>query len=82
MIHYFYNFFYLMFFRHFQHTAPQHRQYLSFDGVGCGTPAQREKQHQQSRASKAYGKVLIFFRCCNNLAMNSSRQSFSHILGR
>lgn len=40
-----------------QHTAPQHRQYLSFDGVGYGSPVQREKQYQQSRASKAYGKV-------------------------
>lgn len=40
-----------------QHTAPQHRQYLSYDGVGMGSPAQRERQYQQSRASKAYGKV-------------------------
>lgn len=40
-----------------KHTAPQHRQYLSFDGVGYGSPGQREKQYQQSRASKAYGKV-------------------------
>lgn len=41
----------------FQHTAPQHRQYLSYDGVGMGSPGQRERQHQQSRATKAYGKV-------------------------
>lgn len=42
------------------HTAPQHRQYLSFDGVGYGSPGQREKQYQQSRASKAYGKVVEY----------------------
>lgn len=41
----------------FQHTAPQHRQYLSYDGAGMGSPGQRERQHQQSRATKAYGKV-------------------------
>lgn len=41
-----------------QHTAPQHRQYLSFDGVGTGTPAQREKQYQSRRAIKAQEKVL------------------------
>ncbi|XP_031631350.1 dnaJ homolog subfamily C member 28 [Contarinia nasturtii] len=43
-----------------KHTAPQHRQYLSYDGVGYGPPAQREKQYQQSRASKAYGKVVEY----------------------
>ncbi|XP_055301208.1 dnaJ homolog subfamily C member 28 [Sitodiplosis mosellana] len=43
-----------------KHTAPQHRQYLSHDGVGYGAPAQRERQYQQSRASKAFGKVVEY----------------------
>uniref|UniRef100_A0A182K5Z3 J domain-containing protein n=1 Tax=Anopheles christyi TaxID=43041 RepID=A0A182K5Z3_9DIPT len=41
-----------------RHTAPQHRQYLSFDGVGYGTPAQRQKQYQAVRAVKAQERVL------------------------
>ncbi|XP_052864191.1 dnaJ homolog subfamily C member 28 [Anopheles cruzii] len=41
-----------------RHTAPQHRQYLSFDGVGFGTPAQRQKQYQAVRAQKAQERVL------------------------
>uniref|UniRef100_A0A182LSB4 J domain-containing protein n=1 Tax=Anopheles culicifacies TaxID=139723 RepID=A0A182LSB4_9DIPT len=41
-----------------KHTAPQHRQYLSFDGIGYGTPAQRQKQYQAVRAAKAQERVL------------------------
>ncbi|KAH8376683.1 hypothetical protein KR093_000902, partial [Drosophila rubida] len=41
-----------------KHTAPQHRQYLSNDGIGIGTPFQREKQYQQVRAMKAQERVL------------------------
>lgn len=41
-----------------KHTAPQHRQYLSFDGIGMGTPAQRQNQSQQARAMKAQERVL------------------------
>lgn len=41
-----------------RHTAPQHRQYLSFDGIGMGTPAQRQKQYQQARAMMAQERVL------------------------
>uniref|UniRef100_A0A2M4ALQ7 Putative molecular chaperone dnaj superfamily n=1 Tax=Anopheles triannulatus TaxID=58253 RepID=A0A2M4ALQ7_9DIPT len=41
-----------------KHTAPQHRQYLSFDGIGYGTPAQRQKQYQVVRASRAQERVL------------------------
>ncbi|XP_050675877.1 dnaJ homolog subfamily C member 28 [Leptidea sinapis] len=41
-----------------KHTAPQHRQYLSFEGVGHGTPFQREKQWHQVRAQKAANNVL------------------------
>ncbi|ELU01987.1 hypothetical protein CAPTEDRAFT_170613 [Capitella teleta] len=38
---------------HFQHTAPQHRQYLSYESVGFGTPSQRERQYQQFRTQRA-----------------------------
>lgn len=41
-----------------RHTAPQHRQYLSHDGVGVGNPFQREKQYQQIKAMKAQDRVL------------------------
>ncbi|KPI99356.1 DnaJ-like subfamily C member 28 [Papilio xuthus] len=41
-----------------KHTAPQHRQYLSFEGVGYGTPFQRQKQWQQARAQKAAANVM------------------------
>lgn len=41
-----------------KHTAPQHRQYLSYDGYGFGTPAQRERQHQTRKAMKAQERVL------------------------
>ncbi|KAM7351183.1 dnaJ homolog subfamily C member 28 [Cochliomyia hominivorax] len=41
-----------------RHTAPQHRQYLSFDGMGVGNPFQRQKQYQQIKAMKAQERVL------------------------
>ncbi|XP_039479114.1 dnaJ homolog subfamily C member 28 [Drosophila santomea] len=41
-----------------KHTAPQHRQYLSNEGIGVGTPFQRQKQYQQVRAMKAQERVL------------------------
>lgn len=41
-----------------QHTAPQHRQYLNYEGLGIGNPFQREKQYQQIKAMKAQNKVL------------------------
>lgn len=41
-----------------KHTAPQHRQYLSFEGVGYGTPFQRQKQWAQARAQKATENVM------------------------
>lgn len=43
-----------------RHTAPQHRQYLTYGGFGIGTPAQREKQFQQRRAMKAQETVLEY----------------------
>lgn len=40
--------------------APQHRQYLSFDGVGFGTPSQREKQYIQFRVDRASEQVMEY----------------------
>ncbi|CAH0715821.1 unnamed protein product, partial [Brenthis ino] len=41
-----------------KHTAPQHRQFLSFDGIGYGTPSQRQKQYAQVRAQRAAINVM------------------------
>ncbi|EFA08155.1 dnaJ homolog subfamily C member 28 [Tribolium castaneum] len=41
-----------------KHTAPQHRQYLSYDGVGVGNPFQRQKQYTRIRAQHAADNVL------------------------
>uniref|UniRef100_A0A1A9VZQ4 J domain-containing protein n=1 Tax=Glossina brevipalpis TaxID=37001 RepID=A0A1A9VZQ4_9MUSC len=41
-----------------EHTAPQHRQYLSYEGYGVGNPFQRQKQYQQIKAMKAQERVL------------------------
>lgn len=41
-----------------KHTAPQHRQYLSYGGAGSGTPFQREKQYMKMRAMQAASNVL------------------------
>uniref|UniRef100_A0A1B6MQD0 J domain-containing protein n=2 Tax=Graphocephala atropunctata TaxID=36148 RepID=A0A1B6MQD0_9HEMI len=41
-----------------KHTAPQHRQYLTYDGFGAGTPSQRHKQYQKLRASTAIDNVF------------------------
>ncbi|XP_072178660.1 dnaJ homolog subfamily C member 28-like [Diadema setosum] len=40
-----------------KHTAPQHRQYLEYEGIGYGTPNQRQKQYQKHRAVKAADAV-------------------------
>ncbi|XP_071101845.1 dnaJ homolog subfamily C member 28-like [Haliotis cracherodii] len=40
-----------------KHTAPQHRQYLSFEGIGSGTPIQRQRIYQQYRVAKATDNV-------------------------
>ncbi|XP_010288792.1 PREDICTED: dnaJ homolog subfamily C member 28 [Phaethon lepturus] len=40
--------------------APQHRHYLSFEGVGFGTPSQREKQYMQFRVDRATEQVLEY----------------------
>ncbi|KAI1698661.1 dnaJ domain-containing protein [Ditylenchus destructor] len=38
-----------------RHVAPQHRQFLEYDGIGSGTPVERQKFNQQYRFSKAVG---------------------------
>nr|XP_054752639.1 dnaJ homolog subfamily C member 28-like [Lytechinus pictus] len=40
-----------------KHTVPQHRQYLEYEGIGFGTPSQRQKQYQKYRAMKASDAV-------------------------
>jgi len=40
-----------------EHTAPQHRQYLSNEGLGAGTPGQRQRQYQKYRAMRAAENV-------------------------
>ncbi|KAM6310083.1 dnaJ homolog subfamily C member 28 [Aegotheles albertisi] len=44
----------------FKPKAPQHRHYLSFEGVGFGTPSQREKQYMQFRVDRATEQVLEY----------------------
>lgn len=43
-----------------RHTAPQHRQYLSFDGFGRGSPMQRSRQHDKHRAESAAVKAVEY----------------------
>ncbi|KAM9389876.1 dnaJ homolog subfamily C member 28 isoform 1-T2 [Phaethornis superciliosus] len=38
----------------------RHRHYLSFEGVGFGTPGQREKQYMQFRVDRAAEQVLEY----------------------
>lgn len=40
--------------------APQHRHYLSYEGMGSGTPSQRERQYQQFRIDRATDQVLEY----------------------
>ncbi|XP_003462268.1 dnaJ homolog subfamily C member 28 [Cavia porcellus] len=44
----------------FQYNTPQHRHYLSFEGIGFGTPSQREKQYRQFRADRATEQVMEY----------------------
>lgn len=44
----------------FKYRTPQHRHYLSFEGVGSGTPSQREKQYRQFRADRAAEQVMEY----------------------
>ncbi|XP_021956401.1 dnaJ homolog subfamily C member 28 [Folsomia candida] len=43
-----------------KHTVPQHRQYLNYDGVGSGTPFEREKQHIKYKRAKAAENVMDY----------------------
>lgn len=43
-------------------NAPQHRHYLNFEGVGSGTPSQRERQYRQFRVDRATDQVLEYRR--------------------
>ncbi|XP_078698970.1 dnaJ homolog subfamily C member 28-like [Branchiostoma floridae x Branchiostoma belcheri] len=43
-----------------KHTVPQHRQYLGFEGVGYGTPTQRQRQYQQYRVDRAANRVVDY----------------------
>ncbi|KAF5903818.1 dnaJ subfamily C member 28 [Clarias magur] len=40
--------------------APQHRHYLNYEGVGSGTPSQRERQYRQFRMDRATDQVLEY----------------------
>ncbi|XP_059576702.1 dnaJ homolog subfamily C member 28 [Alligator mississippiensis] len=44
----------------FKSKTPQHRHYLSFEGVGFGTPSQRERQYMQFRVDRAADQVLEY----------------------
>jgi len=44
----------------FKHTAPQHRQYLSYDGFGRGSPMQRQRQFDKHRAETAAVKAIEY----------------------
>uniref|UniRef100_UPI00398E9CC1 dnaJ homolog subfamily C member 28 n=1 Tax=Pristiophorus japonicus TaxID=55135 RepID=UPI00398E9CC1 len=44
----------------FKYTAPQHRQYLTFEGIGSGAPSQREKQYRTFRVNRANEQVLDY----------------------
>ncbi|CAB1452782.1 unnamed protein product [Pleuronectes platessa] len=41
-------------------AALPHRHYLSYDGMGSGTPSQRERQYQQIRVDRATEEVLNY----------------------
>ncbi|XP_007090490.1 dnaJ homolog subfamily C member 28 [Panthera tigris] len=44
----------------FKYKTPQHRHYLSFEGIGFGSPSQREKQYRQFRADRATEQVMEY----------------------
>ncbi|XP_075962783.1 dnaJ homolog subfamily C member 28 isoform X2 [Anarhichas minor] len=41
-------------------TALPHRHYLNYEGVGSGTPSQRERQYRQIRVDRASEQVLNY----------------------
>lgn len=44
----------------FKYNTPQHQHYLSFEGIGFGTPSQREKQYRHFRADRATEQVMEY----------------------
>ncbi|XP_015760021.1 PREDICTED: dnaJ homolog subfamily C member 28-like [Acropora digitifera] len=42
------------------HTAPQHRQYLEYEGIGTGSPSKRQKQYEQYRVQRASDKLVDY----------------------
>ncbi|NXB03618.1 DJC28 protein, partial [Cnemophilus loriae] len=44
----------------FKSKSLQHRHYLSFEGMGIGTPSQRQKQYMQFRVDRATEQVLEY----------------------
>ncbi|XP_034030067.1 dnaJ homolog subfamily C member 28 [Thalassophryne amazonica] len=44
----------------FKGRAIQHRHYLSYEGIGSGTPSQRERQYRQIRVDQAAEQVLDY----------------------
>ncbi|XP_015675065.1 dnaJ homolog subfamily C member 28 [Protobothrops mucrosquamatus] len=40
--------------------ALQHRQYLNFEGIGFGTPSQRERQYMQFRVDRASEELMEY----------------------
>lgn len=58
----------------FRYKTPQHRHYLSYEGVGLGTPSQREKQYRQFRADRATEQVMEYQR------QKLQNQYFAHCL--
>lgn len=66
----------------FKYNTPQHRHYLSFEGVGFGTPSQREKQYRQFRADRATEQVMEYQKqklqrqqFANSITVKNVRQS-------
>lgn len=61
----------------FKPKAPQHRQYLNFEGIGYGTPSQRQKQYTQFRVDRASEQVMEYRkqRMERQLAMNETMLS-------
>ncbi|XP_075707082.1 dnaJ homolog subfamily C member 28 [Rhinoderma darwinii] len=43
-----------------EYKIPQHRHYLNYEGVGFGTPSQRQRQYMQFRVDRATDQVLDF----------------------
>ncbi|XP_038622141.1 dnaJ homolog subfamily C member 28 [Tachyglossus aculeatus] len=57
-----------------KYKTPQHRHYLSYEGLGFGSPSQREKQYRQLRADRATEQVMEYQK------QKLERQYFAHSL--